>query len=56
MSARSVIAAVMAEACADVEGLLWDVGAGVAHLAIAETPAATFLSWMELLSDDPRGN
>lgn len=26
MSARSVIAAVMAEACADVEGLTWDVG------------------------------
>jgi phage gp36-like protein len=41
---------------AEVERLLRDVAAGVAHLAIAETPAATFPSWMEPLSDDPRGN
>lgn len=40
----------------EVKELLKEVAAGVAHLAIVETPAATFPSWMEPLSDDPRGN
>lgn len=42
MSARSVIAAVMAEACADVEGLVWDVG----HRAAASNGSPPRADWL----------